>query len=290
MNHESTPLTDVPRWLYALRLLPCSLPGKNRLGRLLMRLSGLRGAARVRAQGLSFTMPSVEEPVCQGLIRDGVYEPETAEALRRHLGTSGTLVDVGANIGVFSLLAAHRWCPAGRVLALEASPQIHAWLAGNVRENPAANLTVVHAAVTSRSGETVSFFNAPESKFGMGSLTNRFDSAAQSVSTITLDDAVAAAGIRQVDVIKVDVEGHELGVFQGAMRALHQEKPPVIVFEFTDWGETRDDGSKAGDAQRFLISQGYVLQRLSEYLKSGPKPGPVLEHGGADLIAWKECR
>ena len=279
---------DVPWWLYALRLLPVGLPGKMRFARLISLAAQRKGPVTIHAAGLTLAVPSLLEPVAQSLVWNGVYEPETAAALKQHLGTAGTMVDVGANIGCFSLMAAHHWAPQGRVLALEASPTIHKWLAWNAAANPARNLTVVHAAVTNTSGETVSFYNAPENKFGMGSLTNRFDSEALPVRTITVDDAVAAAGITQVDVIKVDVEGHELGVFQGAVRTLNQARPPVIVFEFTDWGEARDDGSCAGDAQRFLISQGYQIQRLRDYLQHGPQACAVLEHGGADLIAWKD--
>lgn len=279
---------DVPRWLYGLRLIPATLPGKTRVARWLTRKAAPAGSVTIRAQGLRIAVPSIREPVSQHLLWDGIYEPDTAAFIRQHLGTHGTLLDVGANVGVFSLLAAHRWAPSGRVLAIEASPTIYTWLTRNAEANPSPRLTCLSAAVTATGGETSSFFDAPTSKFGMGGLTNRFDATAVSVRTTTVDDAVADAGLERVDVIKVDVEGHELGVFQGAQRTLGQARPPMIVFEFNDWAERRDDGTRPGDAQRYLVSQGWQVQRLQDYLRHGRRAGPIVETGGADLVAWKE--
>ncbi len=279
----------LPWYQYAPRLIPNWLPGKTRVSRQFTRLVTRPGPVEIRAQGLRFAVPSMSEPVAQYLIWNGVYEPETAETIQRHLPADGTFVDVGANIGMFSLLAARLWAPEGRVLAIEASPPVHDWLMQNVRRNPAPHLTVRHAAVTNTSGQTVRFFNAPAEHFGMGALTDRFDGTVTpaEVPTITLDDAIAEAGLKRVDVIKVDVEGYELGVFQGAVRTLNQERPPVIIFEFQAWAENRPGEISPGDAQRFLVSQGYQLQTLSDFLRHGRKPGPVLEKWGADMIAWK---
>jgi len=283
-----TKITKAPNWLMALRFFSKKLPAKHRLARFLIRLSGLKGPVQIDAGGLKYSLPSIQEPMAHALIRDELYEPDTVRVIQQHLPKSGVFLDVGANVGLFALPAAHHWCPDGRVLAFEASPGIYQYLAHNLEINPAPNLQLMAAAVTARSGDQLTFFDATEDKFGMGSLTNRFNQVGVSVPSISLDDAVAEAGIPQVDVIKVDVEGHELGVFQGALSILHQPKPPVIVFEFNDWAEQREDGTRAGDAQRFLVSQGYSIQRLSDYLRRGAVAGRVIETGGAELIAWKD--
>lgn len=280
----------LPWWIYAPRLLPRSLPGKTRFARWFIRRGERSGPVEIPAQGLRFAVPSMKEPVAQYLIWDGVYEWETAEAIRRHLPSNGTFVDVGANVGMFSLLAAHHWAPQGQVLALEASPSVLPWLQRNAAQNPALNLQIRHAAVTSVSGQQALFFAAPANHFGMGALADRFngETKAVEVPTISLDDAIAQAGLTHVDVIKVDVEGYELGVFQGALRTLNQERPPVIIFEFQAWAENRPGEIQPGDAQRFLAAQGFHLQTLRDYLRHGYRPGTVLETWGADMIAWKE--
>ena len=155
--------------------------------------------------------------------------------------------------------------------------------------NDLQRVTVMNRAVAERSGEFVSFFDAPEAKFGMGSLANRFGGQEQRIETICLDDAVKQAGISHVDVIKVDVEGFELGVFRGASSILSQSRAPVIVFEFNDWAEERPEAhQRAGDAQRFLLECGYRIQTVSSFLAGGRALESVLVHGGADLVATRE--
>lgn len=281
-----TDIPDVPSWLYALRWLPHGMKGKMRLARALMSRALSDRPARIHVNGLHFQVPSTREPVAMHLIADGAYESTLCTALQKVLRPGSVFLDVGANIGVLSIFAAHRWCPQGTVLGFEASPQIFDHLSANVQANPHRALDIVHAAVTSRSGDTMTFYNAPESKFGMGSLTNRFGTEGVAVPTVALDDAVRAHGIDRVRAIKVDVEGFELGVFQGATQILTQPSAPVVFFEFNDWAENRpEQGVRAGDAQRFLLDLGYRLQRLEDFLAGLLPDSEVIETGSADLVA-----
>jgi FkbM family methyltransferase len=286
-----TDIPDVPSWLYALRWLPHGMKGKMRLARALMKRALPDRPARIRVDGLQLQVPSTREPVAMHLIADGAYEATLCTALQSVLRPGSVFLDVGANVGVLSIFAAHRWCPQGTALGFEASPQIFEHLAANMQANPHRALDIVHAAVTSHSGDTLTFYNAPESKFGMGSLANRFATEGITVPTVALDDAVRAHGIDHVRAIKVDVEGFELGVFQGATQILTQPSAPVVFFEFNDWAENRPEhGVRAGDAQRFLLGLGYQLQRLDDFL-AGQLPGTdVIETGSADLVAIQpEC-
>ncbi|MFZ4594465.1 MAG: FkbM family methyltransferase [Verrucomicrobiaceae bacterium] len=262
------------------------MKGKMRLARAVMTRAMPDRAALIRVDGLQFQVPSTREPVAMHLIADGAYESDLCTALRKVLHPDSVFLDVGANVGVLSIFAAHRWCPQGTVLGFEASPQIFEHLTANVQANPHRALDIVHAAVTSHSGDTLTFFNAPDSKFGMGSLSNRFNTEGIAVPTVALDDAVRAHGIDRIRAIKIDVEGFELGVFQGATQILTQPTAPVVFFEFNDWAENRpEQGIRAGDAQRFLLSLGYQLQRLDEYIAGGPLNRNVIESGGTDLVA-----
>lgn len=286
-----TNIPPVPSWLYSLRWLPHGMKGKMRLARALMKRALPDRPARIRVDGLQFQVPSTREPVAMHLIADGAYESTLCAALQSVLRPGSVFLDVGANVGVLSIFAAHRWCPQGTVLGFEASPQIFEHLAANVQVNSHRALDIVHAAVTSHSGDTLTFYNAPESKFGMGSLTNRFGTEGIAVPTVALDDAVRAHGIDRVRAIKVDVEGFELGVFQGATQILSQPSAPVVFFEFNDWAENRPEhGVRAGDAQRFLLGLGYHLQRLEDFI-AGRLPGTdVIETGSADLVAFRPDR
>jgi hypothetical protein len=93
----------------------------------------------------------------------------------------------------------------------------------------------------------------------MGSIGPQFGVSPIMLKQRSLDGLAAELEIHQIDVIKIDVEGAELGVLQGAAGILGSKQPPVIVFEFADWAETRISGQQPGDAQAFLLTRGYRL-------------------------------
>ena len=273
-------------YLRLLRLIPASLPGKSRLARLCIDRLAPQGEAEIEALGFRFVVPSLREPISSSLLVNGTYEPLLCRALSQVLKPDGVFFDVGANVGFFSLLAAHRLVPGGRVAAFEASPRIFSCLERNAQAQPRAGLMLFHRAVTERSGDEMSFFDAPETKFGMGSLANRFGSHAAVVKSISLDDAAEQMGVARVDAIKVDVEGFELGVFRGARRLLAMTPAPVIFFEFNDWAES-NALAVPGDAQRFLQELGYITVPLEDWARGERNPHPVQTSGGAEFVAFK---
>ncbi len=262
------------------------MPGKSRLARWCIHHALQGREADISTQGLTFRVPSTYEPVAMGLIADGQYETGLCRALSSLLHVDSVFFDVGANIGVFSLFSAQQWCPKGRVLGFEASPLIFSYLQHNTQLHQLPALQVLNRAVTEHSGDHLTFYDAPIAKFGMGSLENRFGTKGMAIQTISLDDAAAENNIARVDVIKVDVEGFELGVFKGATRLLSKTPAPVIFFEFNDWAEERG-GTHAGDAQRYLHSLGYVTVPLDSWLQGDRNPHNPVVSGGTDLVAFK---
>ena len=221
-------IAKVPRWAHLLRAIPAGIRGKGRLSRMLLNHWLPDTAVEIEVGALRFQAPSAREPVAFHLIADGSYDGETAGVIARALKPDGVFFDVGANIGVLSLQAALKWCPAGRVVGFEASPTVKSYLETNAKLNGATNFTLMHRAVTAHSGDYLPFFEAPPSKFGMGSLANRFGTTEHRIPTITLDDAATELGISRVNVIKVDVEGFELG---GVSR---RDRPAAAVSRASD--------------------------------------------------------
>jgi len=254
------------------RLIPNSLPGKMRLARALIQLSPAEQAVHLPDRfGNVIYLPSLREPMALSLFGFGVYEPETVKAILDRLPLTGTYVDIGANIGVIALpIAALR--PAARVVCVEADPTIAGILRRNVTANKRSNITIVEILAGSTDDRAVSFYPAPIEKFGMGSIGPQFELAPIMLQQRAIDDMLGDLGIDRVDVVKLDVEGAELGALRGMKLLLTGASPPVIVFEFVDWAENRIAGQVAGDAQRFLLSLGYRLFTLS----AGEKAGVVL--------------
>ena len=241
-------------------------PGKGHLARLI--LGEKRLAAEARLQDVDrnvFYAPSLEEPVAFYLYLDGVYEPLTRAFILRRLSSGGCFVDAGANIGVFTVPAARRVGPHGRVLAYEPSPRLLPYLHRNIVDNGLTQVDVVARALYARRA-TLPFYEAPDNHFGMGSLGAQFHDHPVSVEAEKLDDELSARRVGNVQVLKVDVEGFEASVFEGAQELLASPDAPVVIFEFCDWAERRAEaaGLHVGQSQEILLAHGYRLRRLAD--------------------------
>jgi FkbM family methyltransferase len=153
----------------------------------------------------------------------GRTAPAETAALRASLPPGGTFVDVGANWGYFSLVAAHAVGSAGRVVALEPDPRVHAELAANLARNGIRTVAALAVAASDRAGEaTLSGYAEADRNRGVSSLVAAPAGNAPSfaVRTAALDDVMDAHGIPSADLVKVDVEGAEELVLRGMARGL----------------------------------------------------------------------
>lgn len=273
---------------WILRLCPPGVRGKTRLARAVLKpwQEAENVVLRDRENSV-FLIPSLREPMALHLLADGVFEPDVANLLREHLRPGGVFVDVGANIGIFTVMAAKRVGSSGKVIAIEPSLRVYPYLEHNVRGNDLENVVLRHCAAYSREASGLSFFEAPVHKFGMGALAPQFDAQPTTIRARPLDAIFAELGVDYVDVIKVDVEGFEADVFRGAKQLLTSRKPPLIVFEFADWAEARKPNGKVGDAQRVLLDFGYVLWGLSDFIKGRPALTGVITKDFAMIVAAK---
>jgi hypothetical protein len=95
-------------------------------------------------------------------------------------------------------------------------------------------------------------------------------------------------GVAHVDVIKLDVEGAELGVLQGFTRRLTESRSLTILFEFNDWAERRIEGQVPGAAQAFLHSFGYRIFQLGFGGETGAPVDRPLCTGSAMLLSQRQ--
>lgn len=214
------------RWHLAARLekwLP-QVRGRTRLIDFARGRTSIAGHAEVHyGPGLVLEVDLTQE----GLLW---FLPSRAPALQslieRLLEPGDTFVDVGANIGMYTCLAARRVRPGGLVVALEPVPPTSEKLRRNVGRNQLDDVVSIYAvAAGEQAGETDIYL--PGGAPGLASALARPDSTCFRVPIKPLDEIVSAAP----RLIKIDVEGFETSVVRGMGRLLASEDPPLVVAE-----------------------------------------------------------
>jgi FkbM family methyltransferase len=172
---------------------------------------------------------------------DRRYEPEVSAAVRQVLERGHTFVDIGANIGWFSLLAASLVGPTGRVVAVEPNPWNVALLRRSAQDNGFDNIEVLTVALAEKTGAV-----ALETDGSNGRVIPIDGPPPQPVkadfvvAAHPLDLVLQEAGVERVDAMKMDVEGAEPAVLRGAAQTIARHRP-VLISEFyplalASWG------------------------------------------------------
>lgn len=155
------------------------------------------------------------------------YEPATFAFLRAHCHPGNTALDIGAHLGLFTILMARRVGPAGCVFSFEPAAATRSVLAETVRLNRCADIARIQGeAVAERSG-TVVFYETGDDVSNANSIvrTER-GSLAVTVTSVSIDDFVRDRRLH-VHCMKIDVEGAELGTLRGGRHTIGACRPSV---------------------------------------------------------------
>ena len=165
-----------------------------------------------------------------GLLMDS-YEETSSEIFQTFLQPGMVAVDVGAHIGYYTLLAARRVGPTGKVYAFEPEPNNYAWLQKNVGMNGYRNVVTVPKAIADRTGPIRLYFG---NTTGTHSICPRIEDKKEStlIEAITLDEFLEAEGWPYIEVIKMDIEGAEALAFASMHRLMKRQDTLKVIFEF----------------------------------------------------------
>jgi FkbM family methyltransferase len=221
-------------------------------------------AARWGAKVLVDTRDAMVTP---WLVLDGLWESHVTGWLQDTLRPGQVFVDVGANIGYFTLLAGSLVGPEGKVVAVEAHPRLAELLQRNVIINGLHGfVTTWHRAAWSESTELKLHMrenfasNSSVGSVGPDALARLGDSEEiVGVSAVALDDLLA--DVPHVDVMKVDVEGAEVHVFTGLARTLAANPGITIMFEWSP-AQIVDVGDDPGALVDLLAGHGFHFRLL----------------------------
>jgi FkbM family methyltransferase len=178
------------------------------------------------------------------------WEPQVEVELRRRLRAGDVAFDVGANLGYFSAVMAEAVGAGGEVAAFEPMPSTFRRLEATQRWNTLKSMRAFNLAIGDHSG-TVPVWHTRSSS-ALASMSYREAGSRQhEVALETLDNLVAEGIVRPPTLIKIDVEGHELGVLQGAVNTIQAHRPDLI-FEINPQMSRRAGWSFA-DVRRLLV-------------------------------------
>ncbi|MFZ3331520.1 MAG: FkbM family methyltransferase [Candidatus Acidiferrales bacterium] len=188
-------------------------------------------------------------------------ERRELELMLRAVDSEMTFFDVGANVGIFTLVIGKKLGKSGgQVYSFEPCAETCAIFQHNLRINRLTNVHLVQAALTDQVGEGILQLNAAF-RDGLNTLGRPTHSdcrivGSETVSTTTIDRFMEVNDIRRVDVLKVDAEGAELLVFMGARKLLGRPDAPLILYEGYS-GCTAGFNYHPGEIMSFLKQFGY---------------------------------
>lgn len=184
------------------------------------------------------------------------YEPELAH-LEDFVPEGSTVIDVGANLGLYTVVAAKLVGPRGRVIAVEPSAATFELLRHNVALNGLGNVTLVNKALSDGVGAARLYHIAGAPNYSLGAPADP-GTAYEDVETVSLDRLVTDCGAADVSCVKIDVEGAEHLVVRGGTGCLARWRPAVI-FEVNDENAGRF-GSSGTDTVAALRELGYRFE------------------------------
>jgi FkbM family methyltransferase len=184
----------------------------------------------------------------------GAYEQAERQYARTLISAGTTVIDAGANVGVFSVWFSNCVGPDGSVLAIEPTPNNQERLQKNLRLSNIDNVIVHGVAAGSENGETILHLSTDPAF----SSTQRHDvrwtmDSSLRVPVRTLDAIWRSAGMPHISLIKVDIEGGELDVLKGAADILSACRPAVLIEANTV--------EERNDIQSWIGARGYRLEQ-----------------------------
>ncbi len=196
------------------------------------------------------------EHVGRYLYLTGEFDRSIVNVMLSHARPGDTLLDIGANIGYMSASFLHR-IPRSRVLAVDPQPGVVDFLRANL-EPFKDRAQVAPVALSDRNGEAS--FSIDEVNRGASRITTT-GKGDVTVETWTPDRLIETYGIAKVDIIKIDVEGHEEPVLRALNGAIARFRPRLIMFE-----DYTDKAAPTGAIGAQLSALGYEIKGLRKTL------------------------
>lgn len=191
-----------------------------------------------------------------------IYEPEVTKIFEQYLRPGMGVLDIGANVGYFSLLAATLVGPTGFVQSWEPSADNAKVLFANCLLNQLENIEVIQSAATDKNQVFKYFRDSTNGNVsGMEQSQPEEMLSAETVMGLRVDDFIAASA--QIGFVKIDVEGHEYKAMVGARNTLIRCKP-IVVSEFSPPSLLGRSGVSGREYLQLFSELGYEILAITD--------------------------
>jgi FkbM family methyltransferase len=192
------------------------------------------------------------------LISPQLFDWREIKFLKSNLAPNGTFLDIGANIGFYSIILARHMGAKGKAFAFEADPSTFEILKENIELNPLLNINAINYGVSDLPEKLMFYRNTPGNRGGNSLIQKNPDAKKVEVMCKPLLDILGEYGIDRVDAAKIDIEGMEYRVlkafFNDAPESLF---PKALVLEYQpEWLERM-----GGDPVSLLLENGYKIEQ-----------------------------
>jgi len=193
-----------------------------------------------------------------------MYEPETSQFIANCLEDGDTFIDVGSHIGYFALFASRLVRESGLVLAFEPEETNFSALQNHITLNRASNIRPFNLALGARNTKEPFYFNVDnDGGHAFWDVTlhpfnrrSRMRPVKKMIRVATLDSVLSERHMKAIKIIKIDAEGSEYAILQGARRTIERSRPPFILSEMNRFA-LEQMGASEEKLRSFLESMGY---------------------------------
>lgn len=215
----------------------------------------------VSVNGQTFFAHTFDRIIALLLLKNGMLEKREMDLVKKTVKKGWTVLDIGANIGYYSLLLSKLVGKSGKVIAFEPDKNNVNILRKNIKFNNIKNVKVVPAAVSDYTGAGSLFIS--DSHSGDHRIYRSLDEKRKTkkIKTIDLDSYFKSK--EKINFIKIDVQGAEELVFKGMKRLLERNKTTIILLEFWPEGLMKI-GSSPRDFLKMIMDFGFTLRHINK--------------------------
>jgi FkbM family methyltransferase len=200
------------------------------------------------------------DPVVSRALAFRLYERSELTFVEKSLKPGMTVLDIGANVGLYSVVSGHAVGPSGKVIALEPDPESFHYLQESIRENGLQNIQPAQLAASDQEGMS-RLYTSSSNRGDSRLYNNELSDGSVDIHTVRLDDFLPTVGVRELDFVKIDVQGFEGHALAGMEETIRRSPHLVMMSEF--WPEgLRRAGSNPNELLTLLEQWGLKLSEL----------------------------